>query len=419
MTDQGPGLAEFAERWQGEVRRAWDGLPRQTRDGLLAAVGWLPKELRGWRSLIDQAVEHVRLASGGKDRVAIVGPVNVGKSLLYNQMIRSPRDRAQVSAVPGTTRVAQSANAGIFAVIDTPGADALGPVGQTEKEAALAAARSCDLLITVFDASHGIGAPEKALFRELTALGKPAVVALNKIDLVPSAEQAQVLAKAAGALGLHVEQVLPISAKQASGIERVLLAVAKSEPAIVAALGAALPAYRWKLSQAVIARAASTAAAIALAPLPFIAFIPLIAVQSAMVLSIARIHAQRVTLARARELLFTFGLGLMGRTLFYELSKFAGIPGWLLAAAVAAGTTGALGYAVNAWFERGERVSRENMRRVSRAVSGTLIDRLRGFGRRRPRRAALRQSVIEALEEAPQTSLAASDPHSGLSRRGR
>ena len=397
----GEGLfKEFVGKLGDDIRRAWDELPKGTRRELAHALGLMPRDLKGWRGLIDQAVEQVRLATGDKQQVAIVGPTNVGKSTLYNMLIRSSGDQARVSAVPGTTRIPQQADAGLFVIIDTPGADAVGAVGVEEKERALAAASRVDLLMVLFDATHGIRAPEKALFDELMALGKPTVVALNKVDLV-TREKAKVLGTTAAALGLDSEQLIPLSAKKGQGIDRLLLAVAKSEPGIVAALGAALPEHRWKLAQTVIGRAASTAAAIAVTPLPFLDFFPLIGIQMAMVLGVARIYAYKITLARVRELISTFGIGLLGRTLFYELTKFGGPPGWLVASGVAAGTTFALGYASIAWFDRGERLSRQAVRRISRVVSQAVTEQLKNLGRRKPQRITLRQRVKEALDDLP------------------
>lgn len=382
------------------MRRLWEGQPGESGGGLTRVLGALPGGLKQWRGLIDQAVEHLRLAVGDKHQVAIVGPANVGKSTLYNQLIRSGRDRAAVSAVPGTTRQARQADAGLFAVVDTPGADAAGAVGEEEKQRALAAAGQADVLVVLFDAAQGIRASERALFDELLAIGRPTVVGLNKIDLVRG-ERATVVGRAAATLGVAPDQVIPLSAREGLGVERILMAVAKTEPGIVAALGTALPEYRWKLAQAAIAKAASTAAAIAVAPLPIISFVPLIAIQAAMVLGLSRIYAHPITLGRARELVATFGLGLIGRSLFYELIKFGGPPGWLVAAAVASGTTVAMGAAAAAWFDRGERLSREAVGRISRSVSQSLIERLRGLGRRRPQRITLRQQVEQALEDLP------------------
>ena len=395
-----PNQDEFIGKWQDELRRIWDELPGDKRKELTQALGRLPGDPKGWRRLIHHALEHIRLATGGKRHVAIVGPVNVGKSTLYNTLIRSTDDRAEVSAVPGTTRQPQMADAGIFTVIDTPGADAAGVVGLDEKESALDAAGRADFLLVLFDAVHGIRTPEQVLFSELRGLDKPFVVALNKIDLV-SKERSAVLGKAAAALGLESDQLIPLSARKGKGIDRLLLAVTKSEPEIVAALGAALPRYRWDLAQSVIGRSASSAAAIAITPLPFLDFFPLTGLQITMVMTIARIFEYRITLARARELIATLGIAFLGRTLFYELSKFGGPPGWMLAAAVAAGTTVALGYASVVWFERGETLSRMTLDRISRTVIQTVLDHIRGIWQRKPDRSSLREKVREALHSLP------------------
>jgi small GTP-binding protein len=400
MNDIKPDFDEFVEQFRGELTKSWEALPKETRQKLTKALGLLPGDVQSWRSLIDEAIDHLRVAAGSKRNIAIVGPVNVGKSTLYNQFVRTRSEKAAVSAIPGTTRYVHQADAGLFTVIDTPGADAPGVVGEVEKERALSAANDADVLVVLFDATHGIRDPEQSLFAELLNLGKPTIVALNKIDMIKK-ELPQVIGRAAGSLRLPSEQLVPISAKKGTGIEKLLVAIAKSEPGIVAALGAALPEYRWKLVQTSISRAASTAAAIAITPLPFLDFFPLLGVQAAMVLSIARIHAYKITARRARELIATFGIAVLGRTLFYELSKLGGPPGWLLAAGVAVGTTTALGYAASVWFERGEKLSKDSIAKISRDVTETVVDRLKAFGRRKPKKVTLRERIEKSLEDIP------------------
>jgi uncharacterized protein (DUF697 family) len=317
-----------------------------------------------------------------------------------------------VAAVAGTTRVAQRADAGLFAVVDTPGADAAGAVGQAEKNLALTAAAEADVLVLLLDGSRGIRDSELRLHAELAGLRKPMVVALNKMDLV-TRETGAVISQAAGALGLPAEQLIPLSAREGRGVEKVLLAIAWREPGIVAALAAALPEYRWRLTQAVVGRAGSTAAAIAVTPWPFLSFFPLITVQSAMVLSIARIYSYRISVTRVRELLATFGLGLLGRAVFYEIAKLGGPPGWLVAAGVAAGTTVAMGYAAAVWFERGERLSSQSVARISRTIGLAIVESLRNFGRRPPARVTLRERVQDALRDLPppnESAFKAGDP---------
>lgn len=400
MSDIRPDFDEYVDQFREELTKSWEALPQETQQNLTKALGLLPGDIQNWRSLIDEAIDHLRVAAGSKSKIAIVGPVNVGKSTLYNQFVREKADKAAVSAVPGTTRHVHHADAGLFTVIDTPGADAPGVVGEEEKARAITAAGEADVIVLLFDAVHGIRVPEQTLFDEMMNLGKPAVVALNKIDLIKK-ELPQVIGKAAGSLRVPSDQLIPISAKKGTGLEKLMVAIAKSEPGIVAALGAALPQYRWKLAQASITRAASTAAAIAITPLPFLDFFPLLGVQSALVLSIARIHAYKITVKRARELLATFGIALLGRTLFYELSKLGGPPGWLLAAGVAAGTTTALGYATTIWFERGKKLSKESLAAISRSVTDTILERMKSFGKKKPKKATLRERIEESLEDIP------------------
>jgi small GTP-binding protein len=395
--DQPPGILNMLE---GRMQDTWDELPPETRTQLKSVIDKLPGSMGRWRELVDQAAEHLKFAAGRKRLVAILGPANVGKSTLYNQLIRERQDQALVSPVPGTTRENQQADAGLFLIVDTPGADAVGTVGEEERAQALSAAAGADVLIVLFDALHGVRRPERELLAQILDLRKPTIVALNKMDLVETDRDA-VVYKARQTAGLEAGEMIPISAKRGDGLVELLRQVVRAEPEIVAALGAALPAYRWSLAQTVIVRAASTAGAIALTPLPIVDFIPLVGVQTAMVLSIARIYAYRITIRRARELLASLGLGVLGRTLFYEISKLGGPPGWLVAAGVAASTTVAMGYAAAIWFERGETLSRQALGRISRTVGETIVERLRNIGRKRPEKKTFQERLRQALDDLP------------------
>jgi small GTP-binding protein len=401
----------MSRRLSESVSQAWEELPDTARQGLMKWLDRLPGGLKAWRGLIDQAAEHVMLAVGDKHTVAILGPANAGKSTLYNLLIRPGQAPAEVSAVPGTTRVASAADAGVFQIVDTPGADAVGSVGEDERQRAMAAGGEADLVVLLLDATHGVREPERQLLQDVRGLDKPFLLALNKMDLIPEKDAAAVVGKAAGDLGVSSDELIALSARKGTGVERLLAGMVRSEPAIVAALGRALPAYRWSLSQTVIARSASAAAAIAVTPLPFVDFIPLLGVQTAMVISIARIYTYKITLARARELVATFGAAVLGRTLFYELSKFGGPPGWLVSAGVAVGTTAALGYASAVWFERGARLAPEDIRKIARATSESVVDRLKDLGRRRPKRVTLKERIDQALQDLPEPEAdAASNP---------
>lgn len=388
-----PGTKEAA-------RMVWDSLNPADRQAMQELIEAFPSRTNTIQLLIKLASSQFKMAFGSKHRVAIVGPTNVGKSTLYNQFIQRKEDKAKVSPLPGTTRENQQADAGIFTVVDTPGVDAAGEKGQAEQEMAFSIAEEAEFLIIMFDAIQGIKRTEVELFERLSRIGRPYVVVMNKVDLVRK-DQQQILSSAAEMLKLEKAQIIPIAARSGENLDDILVAIAVLEPGIVAALGQALPQYRWQLAWRSIVSAASASAAIALTPLPVIDFIPLVAVQSVMVLTIARIYNYSITLNRARELVITFGLGFLGRVIFQELSKLGGVPGWLLASAVAASTTITMGYAASVWFETGEQVSKETLKKITSNLTQNLLSNLRGLGKRKPGKESLQEKIKNALDEIP------------------
>lgn len=392
-------LKEFPLRTREKVKASWDALPGPVRNELESVLQALPINPQLLRRLIDLALSQYKTVSGKKNRIAIVGPANVGKSTLYNHLIRSKTDQAEVGPLPGTTRINQEADAGFFSVVDTPGADAVGEVGESERQHALAGARQADFLIIVFDAIQGVKKTEQELFEELAEYDKPFLVVLNKIDLVKRSEE-RVIAKAAATLNLEPGQIVATNAKAGKNIEQVVLAIAKIDPETIVALSRALPEFRWQLAWGAIVSAASTAGLIGAVPIPFIDFAPLVAVQGAMVLSIARIYQYEITLERAKELVATFGIGFLGRTLFQQLSKLGGLPGDVLAAAIAASTTVAMGYASIVWFQKGEKLTSESLQKMTEDVTDILLKSFKNLGKSRPGKTALRQAIQNGLENS-------------------
>ena len=394
-------LDHFPKDVQDTVRMIWNALGSDEQNRFLTLISAIPSDAGLIKGLVKLSTSQVRQTFGRKHAVAILGPANVGKSTLYNQLVRSKQDSAEVGPLPGTTKENRQADAGLFTVVDTPGTDAVGSLGEHEHGLALQAAEQADFLILVYDAIQGIKRTELDLFHELAALKKPFIVVLNKIDLVNRKDLNGVLSQASANLGLKPEQVIPVSAKDGKNLARVLLAIAATEPEMVAALGQALPEYRWQLAWHSIVRAASISAAVALAPLPVIDFIPLVVTQSFMVLSIARIYNYRITPQRATELVTTFGLGFLARTIFQELAKFEGIPGWLLSAAIASSTTVVMGYAAIQWFEKGQKLSSETLKKLTKTLTGSMLDTLKSLGKRKPSRKELEARISGSLEQSP------------------
>ena len=385
---------------QEMFRSIWESIPPSERSTLQLLLGSFPNDANLLRLLVNLATVQVKMTFGQKHRVAIVGPANVGKSTLYNQLVYHKDDRAKVSPLPGTTRINQLADAGLFVIVDTPGADAVGDVGEQEQALALSAAEQADFLIIIFDAIQGVKKTELELYNRLLALKKPYIVVLNKVDLVRR-ETSMLVAHVAATLQLKPEQVIPIVARNGENLSNVLMSIAVTEPELVAALGQALPQYRWQLAWRTIVGAASVSAVIALAPLPVIDFVPLVVTQSVMVLGIARIYNYKITLSRARELVLTFGLGFLGRSLFEELSKFGGLPGWLLSAAIASSTTVVMGYAAVIWFEKGEKLSNETLKKLTNEMTQYLLGNLKDIFKRKPNKQSLQQRIGQTLEKSP------------------
>lgn len=388
----------FPEPSQALIRQLWTVVPDEQRRKLEETVSNLPLGKNPTKTIIDLALTHSKAVLGNHKKVAIVGPANVGKSTLYNQFIRNDQDKAAVSPIPGTTRVNQEADAGIFNLVDTPGADAVGPVGIQERERALEAARSAQFLIIVFDAIQGVKQTEQDLYQQMLMLKKPFVIVLNKIDLAGKHKDA-IIERTAQNLGVDEYQVIPVSALKGTGIADITMAIIAADPAMTIALANAMPMYRRKIAWRTISTASSLSAAIALTPLPVIDFIPLVTNQVGMVLTIARIYQYKITPARARELVGTFGLALLGRTLFQQLSKLGSVPGWILSSAIATSMTVVMGYAAMEWFEKGERITQERFGELSRELSKKMLARFTQVFKKKPGKNKLKQTVIDIVSE--------------------
>ncbi len=385
------------QRSRNLVSRAWENLPQADRENLKEIVKGIPLDRNPMNTLLDLVMMQFKISKGSKKQVAIIGPANVGKSTLYNQFSREKGDKAKVGPVPGTTRENQEGDAGLFAIVDTPGADAVGYVGQAERDEAFEAAENADFIVLMFDAIQGIKQSELELYQAILALEKPHILVVNKMDLTKKF-YAEVLAKAAQNLQVGANELIPISAAKGDGISRVVMSIAAMDPELTISLAQAMPKFRWKLAWRSIVSSSALAAAIALTPLPVIDFIPLVITQTNMVMTIARIYNYKITLKRAKELIATFGLGMLGRTLFQQLSKAGGVPGWVLSSGIATAMTVTMGYASIMWFERGERVSQKTLKELTSKVTQAVVGALKKKRKDKPSQEQISQDVIEALQ---------------------
>ncbi|HHD75504.1 MAG TPA: GTP-binding protein, partial [Campylobacterales bacterium] len=118
-------------------------------------------------------------------KVAILGRPNVGKSSLFNRLLRQ-RD-AITSDVVGTTRdikkrlVTISENRD-FEVIDTGGIDDSTEMFSIVKKLSLRAAAEADIILYMVDGKNIPQEEDKELFYQLQDLNKPIALIVNKID---------------------------------------------------------------------------------------------------------------------------------------------------------------------------------------------------------------------------------------------
>ncbi|MDZ4861473.1 MAG: tRNA uridine-5-carboxymethylaminomethyl(34) synthesis GTPase MnmE [Candidatus Hydrogenedentes bacterium] len=159
-------------------------------------------------------------------RLAIAGRPNVGKSSLFNALLRDAR--AIVTAVPGTTRDRLEETLTISGVpvriSDTAGLRDTGDeVERIGIERARDAVKDADVVLLVLDATAIDESEVASLATEILAFGRPTIAALNKIDLVSTAEPPSWLVRrlnAAGMIersGLHA--ICPVSAKTGEGLQ--------------------------------------------------------------------------------------------------------------------------------------------------------------------------------------------------------
>lgn len=395
-------LEAFPPESRELIRDLWSAVPSDVRRELELTLGGVVKLMRRNPGSATDLVRIMhRMAAPAltpMTRVAIVGPVNVGKSTLYNRLVLDKNELAEVSPVPGTTKKNQTTDLGLFSLVDTPGADhGSEEKGSGEREEAFGAASEADFLLILFDAARSVTASDRALYDELRQLRKPYLVVLNKIDLVTKAARPRVVEAAASNLGLRPDQIISISADRSSGVERIILEMAATEPRLLGELGSMMKPLRRKLAWQCIRRSVMGAALIALTPIPLMDVIPITAIQVSMVLTLARIHGLDMGWARARELITTFGAAWLARTVFQELSKVAGAPGWVLSSSIAASATLAIGFATLRWFESGNKPSREELRELTRKSQSKLAASLARLGRKKPSKQSLTEELDRAL----------------------
>ncbi len=380
-----PGVGES---YRALRRAAGD---RGVVDRVVAEVDRLSPELARRLRQLDRiaTVDHLRslegLLVGAPCSVAIVGPVNAGKSTLANAL--AGRKVAEVAATPGTTSRPTRCEALGFGLVDTPGADEV--AGGERRRLALAEVDRASLVLLVLDASRGVTQSDRSVFdavvehlsvrsdaaegEALIAAGR-LVVCLNKADLVPRGERAEVRRRAARDLRLQPSDVLAVSALRKRGLDDLARGMVAAAPGMAEALAEAMPAYVDSLAAGLVARYSAAAATIALTPLPGPDLLPLAALQALMVVRLARLYGKEMSWKRSGEVVPAVAAGLGWREVFRQLAKLVPGPGWALSSGIAYAGTYATGRGAQHLLATGEMPSLAQLaafRRQARRAGGT------------------------------------------------
>jgi len=165
-------------------------------------------------------------------RVAIVGRPNVGKSTLFNRLIGD--DRSIIHDMPGTTRdsvdTVVDTEDGPIKFIDTAG---MRRRARTERGAethsvlrALDSLDRADIALLVVDATIGASHQDQRLAERISVAGCPAVVILNKWDLVDAEQREAIMSGVGDKLAfLGTAPVIKISAATGQGVHKILPAI--------------------------------------------------------------------------------------------------------------------------------------------------------------------------------------------------
>lgn len=148
--------------------------------------------------------------------VAIVGRPNVGKSTLFNRIVK--RREAVVDGLPGVTRdrkYAEAEWAGVkFLMADTGGfipSSVKGMEARIRRQVEMAIAES-DLVVFLTDGGEGPNPIEKEIAAKLRKSGKPSLLVVNKVD---RPEDGTTLGEF---YRLGLSDPIPVSAAQGLGI---------------------------------------------------------------------------------------------------------------------------------------------------------------------------------------------------------
>jgi tRNA modification GTPase len=195
---------------------------------------------------LEQTFTYGRIVRDGFT-LAIVGRPNAGKSSLFNRLVQ--RDRAIVTATPGTTRDLVTERVSFEGIpvelIDTAGlrhsTDEAESIGITKSREAMAEA---DVVLLVLDATEPLHEEDEAAITSLE--DRPLLIVVNKQDLANATQQTHPTAhpsiETSALTGAGLPElrhaILSLITKQAPNAETALLTNLRQQQSVIAAITA-------------------------------------------------------------------------------------------------------------------------------------------------------------------------------------
>ena len=191
---------------------------------------------------LEQTFSYGRILRNGFT-LAIVGRPNAGKSSLFNRLVE--RDRAIVTATPGTTRDLVTEHVSLDGIpvqlIDTAGlrdsSDEAESIGISKSREAMSEA---DIVLIILDATSPIHPEDEATIGSLK--GRPYLLILNKIDLAPNANFPDPTLKTSAITGTGIPElrhaILAFLTQKSPAKETALLTNLRQQQAVTSALNA-------------------------------------------------------------------------------------------------------------------------------------------------------------------------------------
>lgn len=159
--------------------------------------------------------------SGERVHIGIFGKRNAGKSSIINAL--TGQSLAIVADVAGTTtdpvqKAMELLPLGPVVMIDTPGLDDEGALGELRVKKAYQMLNKSDIALLVVDGRTGFTDEDLRILRRIIDKKIPYVTVLNKSDLVPEEERSKVIAALPEDAGIDASRVMWVSAADGTNI---------------------------------------------------------------------------------------------------------------------------------------------------------------------------------------------------------